>query len=174
MTVKELVELMATEDFNLQDKLNIKKYIPVMDKKMMAMDAIAAHTDDFGGFIEVDKFKMDIYFDMCVLSKYTGLEVSFDFDDMIAEYDMLCENNMFYAIVSYFKNDYERCKEILNKELEAFMAQNSFETQVVKVVNRINNLLDEFSDKFAGVNLNEIITDGINLGELMETIKLLK
>lgn len=174
MTVKELVELMATEDFNLQDKLNIKKYIPVMDKKMMAMDAIAAYTDDFDGFIEVDKFKMDIYFDMCILNKYTDLEVSFDFNNMIAEYDMLCENNMFYTIVSYFKNDYEKCKEILNKELKAFMAQNSFEAQVVKVVNRINNLLDELSGKFAGVNLNEFVADGINLSELIETIKLLK
>lgn len=174
MKVRELVELVKTEDFSLQEKLNIKRYIPVMDKKMIAMDVIAACTDDLDGFVEVDRFTMGIYFDMCVLQKYTNLEVSFDFDEMITEYDNLCEFDLVNIIISYFENDYIKCKDILNDELESFLVQNSLEAQVIEVVNKINALLDEVSDKFADVNLSNIITDGVNLGELMETIKLLK
>lgn len=174
MTIKNFIELVKAEDFNLQDKLNIKRYIPIMDKRNIAMDAIAACTNDFSGFIEVDRFKLDIYFDMCVLHKYTDLKISFDFEEMIKEYDLLNEIGMMNVIMSYFESDYRKCQDVLYSELESFLAQNSLESQAVTIVNKINTLLDEVSDKFSDVNLNDIITDGVNLGELVEVIKLLK
>lgn len=175
MTIRELVELVnKAESFNLQDKLNIKRYISITDKRSIAMDVIAACTDDALGFIEVDRFKAGIYFDMCVLQKYTSLEVSFDFEEMIKEYDMLNEIGMMNVIIDYFKDDYNKCQDVLNGELESFLAQNSLEAQVVTVVNKVNSLLDEIGAKFNDVNLNDIITNGVNLGELMETIKFLK
>lgn len=174
MTVKALIELAKTESFNIHEKLNVKTYIPVMSKKILAMDVIAECTDDFDGFIEVDRFKMDIYFDMCALARYTNLEVSFDFDTMIKEYDQLNEIGIFDLIIGYFRDDYRKCKSVLIKELESFLAQNSVEAQVVKIANKVNALLDEIGDKFGAVDLNSIITDGVNLGELMETIRLLK
>ena len=94
MKIREFIERISKEDFNLDILLEIKKYIPIMEKKKFAMDVIAACTDDVDGFVTADRFKMNIYFNMMVLGLYTNLEIDSDFDEMVREYDLLCENGM--------------------------------------------------------------------------------
>ena len=73
MKIREFIERINKEDFNLDILLEIKKYIPIMEKKKFAMDIIASCTDDVDGFITADRFKMNIYFNMMVLGLYTNL-----------------------------------------------------------------------------------------------------
>ena len=169
MKVIELIERTNKEDFNLELLLDIKKYIPIMDKKKIAIDVISACTDDIDGFVTVDRLKMYVYFDMQILSVYTNLEVATDFNEIVTQYDALCENGMRDKIVRLFENDYEVMCVILEDMLEELLMQNSIDMQVVRMANRVMNILDVLEDKMD--DINSLIPEDIDLGKLKDMLK---
>jgi hypothetical protein len=143
-----------------------------MDKKKIAIDVIVACTDDIDGFVTVDRLKMYVHFDMQVLSAYTNLEVATDFNEMVAQYDALCENGMRDKIIHLFENDYEIMCVILEDMLEELLVQNSIDMQVVRVANRVMNILDVLEDKMD--DINSLIPEGTDMNEFVKMISLLK
>ena len=174
MKVQELLANIHRKDFNLEKELQVKKYLPVMNKKKFVMDIIAVCTDDIDDFITIDKFKMNIYFDMCILGAYTNLEITSDFDEMVMQYDELCEYGYLADIIYIFQDDYDITHTILENELEALLIQNSIDTQVVKVANKINKVIDMISDKFNNIDFNSILPEGTDINELVKIIDILK
>ena len=174
MTVQELLKKINNKTFNLEKSLEIKKYIPIMNKKKFVMDVIATYTDDIDGLITVDRFNMYIYFDMKVLSLYTNLEISDDFNEMIMQYDMLCESGMRDKIIILFENDYDILCALLEDELETLLIQNSIDTQVVKIANKINDIIDVISEKLSDVDFNAILPEGTDMNKLIEMIDILR
>lgn len=174
MKVQELLTKINNANFDLNTELEIKKYIPIMDKKMFVMDVISSCTDDIDDFISVDRFKMNIYFDMKALDLYTNLEIADDFDEMVVQYDMLCESGMMNKIIVLFEEDYCAMCDVLDSELNELLIQNSIEAQVVKVANKVNNLIDGIGIALDGLDINTILPEGANINELIDTIKMLK
>ena len=174
MTVKELLTSVKDKEFNLKKELKVKKYIPVTDKRKLAVGVIAACTDDLDDFISVDKFKMRIYFDMHVFATYTNLEIASKFDDMILEYDALCEKGLLKKIIAFFKEDYDAAYLILKDELDSLLIQNSIEAQVVKIANKINKVIDTVGEVIGSIDVNDILPDGMDVGKLMSLGDLLK
>lgn len=120
MTINYLIENINKKDFDIESELKIKKYIPIIEKKKIAMDIVAECVDDFNDFIEVDRFKMNIVFNMRMLKEHTNLDISINYDEMIKEYDELCESGAIYTVCEYFISDYGACELILNQEVESF------------------------------------------------------
>lgn len=174
MTVKELLTGAKNKEFNLKEELKVKKYMPIMDKKKLAVGVIAACTDDLDEFISVDRFKMNIYFNMHILAIYTNLEVASDFDEMIAEYDALCEKGLLKKIIAFFEDDYDMAYMVLEDELDSLLIQNSIDAQVVKIANKINNAIDTISGMLGSINFNDILPDGMDISRLMNIENLLK
>lgn len=172
MKVMELIERTNKEDFNLELLLDVKKYVPIMDKKRLAIDVIATCTDDIDGFITVDRLKMYVYFDMQILNAYTNLEVATDFNEMVTQYDALCENGIRDKIVHLFENDYEVMCVVLEDMLEELLVQNSIDMQVVRVANRVMNILDVLEDKMD--DMNSLIPEGTDMNQLLDMINILK
>ena len=171
MTVQELLVNIKNKEFNLKKELKAKKYLPIKDKRKLAVGVIAACTDDLDDFISVDRFKLNIYFDMKVLATYTNLEVASDFDDMIVEYDALCEKGILKKIIALFVEDYDATYAILEDELDSLLVQNSIDAQVVKIANKINKAIDGIGDALGAIDLNDILPDGIDMNTLLGTIK---
>lgn len=174
MKVQELIKNISNDTFNLEKSLEIKKYIPIMDKKRFVMDIISECTNDVDDFVVVDRFKMNIYFDMKVLEAYTNLEIADDFDDMISQYDMLCENGVINQIVSLFKNDYDLLHTVLENVLDELLVQNSIEAQVVKIANKVNRVITDFGDKLNSIDFNAMIPEGVDINQLIDVMNKLK
>lgn len=158
MKVMELVESIKNEGFDPEKELEIKKYIPVMEKKAFVMDVIAACTDDIDDFITVDRFNMDIYFDMNMIKMYTNLEITSGLDEMIEQYDVLCEHGLLSKIIELFENEYASTYSILEGQLEELLIQNSMEAQIVKITNKINNVIDMLGK----IDINSLLPNGID------------
>lgn len=174
MTVQELIKKINNKTFNLEKSLEVKKYVPIMDKKRFVMDVVAECTDDIDDLITVDRFKMNIYFNMKALGVYTNLEIVDDFDEMVEQYDMLCENGAMNQIIALFKEDYDVMCEVLEYELDELLRQNSIDAQVVKIANKINMVIDVVGDKLGGVDLNSMIPDGMSVNDLVNMVNMLK
>lgn len=170
MKINELVESIKNKDFEIEKALEVKKYIPVMEKKAFAMDVIAACTDDIDDFIAVDRFNMDIYFDMNMIKTYTNVEVDSDFDEMIEQYDALCEHGMLDKILELFENEYVEMSYILEGQIEELLVQNSMEAQVVRVVNRINNAIDALGN----IDVKSLFPEGTDMEAISNLIGMLK
>jgi len=147
------------------------KYMPVMDKKRFVMDVIAACTDDVDNFIAVDRFNMNIYFDMSMLAAYTNLEIASDFDDMVMQYDELCEHSLLDKVIKLFDSEYSAMKLILENVLNELLVQNSIDAQVVKIANKINGIIDGIKDALNELDLNAILPEGTDINELINTLK---
>lgn len=174
MTVQELMNKISNKTFNLEKSLEVKKYIPIMDKKRFVTDVVAACTDNIDDFITVDKFKMNIYFDMRALGVYTNLEIADDFDDMIAQYDVLCEKEILSQIIALFEMDYCVMHTVLENVLDELLVQNSIDMQVVKIANKISHIIDSATDSLNELNLSSILPDGMNINGLIDMISALK
>lgn len=174
MKVKELVENAKSKEFNIKKELKVKKYIPMMDKKKLAINVLSACTDDFDGFITVDRFKMNICFNMYVLTLYANLEIASSFNEIVEEYDILCEKGVFQKIIALFKEDYDASYAVLSNELEGLLVQNSIEAQAVKVVSKINGILDVIGDKIENVDFDAILPKGIDMGKMSSILNMLK
>lgn len=169
MKINELLE-----NINPMEKLDIKHYIPVIDKKKFVMDVLMECTDDVDNFISVDRFKMNIYFNMRIMELYTDLEVSNDFDEMIAEYDTLCESAILQNAIAEFKDEYDLTYSILEGELEELLVQNSIDAQVVRIANKVNVMLDTIQKKVESVDLSKMLPEGTDMAQLMDMLNLLK
>ena len=171
MRVQELVEKYNIEGINLEieKELDIKKYIPVMEKRKFATDVISLCMYDIDDYVCVNRFKKNIYFSMKLLSVYTNLDISDDFDDIILEYDMLCESGLFDKIVDLI-DDYVELYTIFENELDELLEENRIERQVAKVVNKINESIDIINGKIQDINLPE----GTDITQLLDMIKMLK
>ena len=174
MKVQELIKNINNKTFNMEKSLKIKNYISIMEKKRFVMDVIASCTDENDGFVFVDRFKMNIYFNMKMLGLYTNLEVEENFDDMIEQYDILCENGLFDNIIAVFKDDYAAMCKVLDGMLDELLVQNSIEAQVVRIANKLSAMIDAISDNLGDIDLNAILPDGASIMELMSKIKALK
>lgn len=162
MKVQELLMNIYNSDFNAFEALEVKHYIPIMQKKSFVNDVIAECTDEIDGFVSADRFKMDIYFSMKALGLYTNLEIAEDFDGMIEQYDMLSENNTLNNIFNLFKNDYSAMRSVLDNLLNELLIQNSIDMQVVKLSNKIMSVIStlenvDFESILSNINIPELI-----------------
>lgn len=174
MNMNELLMKVYNADFNLLEDLEVKNYIPVMEKKKFIIDIISACTDENDGFVSVDRFKMNIYFNMKVLGLYTNLEIATNFDDMIEQYDALCERGLLDGILSVFHNDYTSMCKVLDGMLDELLVQNSIEAQVVRIANKLSAMIDMVGNNLNQLDVSSILPDGENIIELMKQIKTLK
>ena len=174
MKVTELLMNIKNKEFKLERALEVKKYLPIMDKKKLAIDVIAECTNDTGGFIAVDRFKMNIYFDMCVLSTYTNLEIETNFDQMIEQYDMLCESETMGTIIDLFDNDYNALCVVVEDMLDEILTHNSIDCQVAKVASTANTMLSDLGEKFSRFNISNLMSGNVDVTQLLDIVKLLK
>lgn len=161
MKVMEFLGKVYTENFDWCEELEIKHYVPVMEKKKFAIDIINVCTDDIDGFIAVDDFKMHIYFNMKALALYTNLDISEDFNEIVEQYDALCENGTLNRIISLFDAEYNEIRTVLNSLIKELTMQNSIDAQVVRIANKITKIIDGMGDQFDGINA-DVINEFLN------------
>jgi hypothetical protein len=165
MKINELIN-----DFSLIGELEIKRYLPITEKQKFVMDIIDTCADDSDDFISIDRVKMRIYFDMRMIQEYANIEVASDFDDMIVQYDELCEIGLLRVLIDMFQDEYAVMKAVLEDKIHEVMVQNSIEAQVVRVANKIVGLLDVMSN----IDVSKIIPSDMGVDSLLKQFNLVK
>ena len=174
MKVQEFVNYMKEKDFDLVSAINIKKYMPVIDKKNFALNVFATCTYNYDGYVSVDYFKKNIYFNMMMLSMYTDLEIATDFDEMMAQYDTLCEIGVMKHMKSVLADEYDEMNMVCNNVFDELLAQNSIDAHIARVANKIGVLIDVANDKLNEFDIGTLLPDGADIEELIDMMKILK
>ena len=163
----------------IKKELEIKDYIPFVEKQSIAQIVLGSCANIKDGVITVDSIQKYIIFTISVLSTYTNLEFNGDETDLDA-YDALCsyqvgDGTLLDEIVKTFEKEYVRCNDILNMMTADLLAENNIEKQVGKflsgVSEKINNLGDSLIDRLGdfNVDLNQLDID--KLSNIISKIK---
>ena len=130
-----------TPDTKITDILQIKKYLPIVYKRVL-VDNIIASAKDYtdNGMVKIDYINLEIFRLVHLIEAYTNY--AFASDTMIEEVDYIMENKIFDLIR----------EEIGNKELfNVYDSLNMESEQMMKIDNSIesviNNHLYLFQDK---------------------------
>lgn len=101
-----LIKLSKLNNFNINNSLNIKKYIPFEEKILHIENLINQIIDKNGNYNSLDKY---FKFTMTMISIYTNLDLKNTYE----EYDKLVINNLLDIIFTEIEADYFDFKEFL-------------------------------------------------------------
>lgn len=174
MKVQEFIERMNGSESLKEAGLQVKSYLPIIQKKKIAMDMTLACVDESDGFVRIDRFKMRVYFAMKMIDAYTNLEVANDFNGMVEQYDMLHEHNVFSLVIADFASEYCAMESIVEDEVREILSDNSLEAQVAKIGTKIISVLNVLGDKLNSVDLQTMFPGGADMNQLVNMVNKLK
>ena len=165
MKVKELLENIKQDNFNLADALQVNKYLPIDVKRTIAQSIIFECVSDDLGAIKVDSVQKYMAYVRHMVTTHTCLE----YDD--ADYDALCSaeydgGSLLDAIFKCFERDADECEMILDFMLDDYMHELSIESSIAKIANNICELANKIADKIDGVDLENLIPQGLDINKI--------
>ena len=149
----------AVEKF-VREKLEIKEYLPFVNKRELCEKVLNASCKKNGAIIEVDSVSRYILFTITMLSTYTNLEFeNNDDEDAIDQYDLLCQSGLLNEILNVIGGEYEVCNNILNMMMADIDANNNnvaavFDKSLQKVLGSVDRLIDSLADKVEDMNFD--------------------
>lgn len=148
MKVQELLENITNENFNLEDTLEIKKYLPIELKKSIAEGIIFDCTEEVDGLLKIDSFQKYMSYIRHMIVHHTNLEYT------DRDYDALCsieyaESTLLNEIMNCFASDAQECARISDLMINDLLHENSLEFNISRFVNRLSGAIDSLSNAFA-------------------------
>lgn len=166
MKVNELLMSIHRKDFNMEKELQVKKYLPMEEKKLISKGIIYECTEEVNGVIKVDSVQQYLSYVKYMILRHTNLEYTYE------DYDKLCsieyqDKTLLNAIMSCFALDAKECLRILDLMLSDYLQQNSMETIVGKFLNNIGEALKDKLDQF---DINSVIPQDVDKSKLVNFI----
>lgn len=170
MKIKEFVEQMKEDNVDISTLISVKKYISFDDKIRMAKEIMDFCVDYERGFIKPDSIKKHLTFNFSVIEMHTDLRFAEDWDSKVQEYDLLCENELFDAIINTFQRDYYASRDVLNMVCTDMISESSLEASMAKLTRGVIENLDIFvgavADKLEEIDIEKIIPKDLDLNKL--------
>lgn len=172
-------ELLSIKDItNIEEIIETKKYISSPEKLRIAKATMDASVEFDRGYISFDSYKKYLAFIFAAIEAHTNLEFATDWNERVAEYDSLCENELLDAIINSFKNSYEACMSVLQMKCDDLLAENSVEASVAKIATSVSENLDVIigvlSDKLLEIDLKKIIPEDMDSNKLQRLLNKFK
>lgn len=166
MKMQELLMSIHRKDFNIEKELQVKKYLPIEEKKLIAQGIIYECTDQTDGVIKADSVQQYLSYVKYMILRHTNLEYT------QADYDKLCSTEyqgrtLLNAIMNCFEADARECARIMNLMTSDYMQQNSMELIIGKFLNNISEALKSKIDEF---DINSFIPKDIDKEKLVNFI----
>jgi hypothetical protein len=169
MKVQELLMNIHNNNFNLENGLQVKKYLPIEVKKTIAHGIIYECINDEDGAIKVDSVQRYLAYVRYMITMHTNLEYTDD------DYDALCSTEygnttLLNTIIECFGEDANECSRILNLVTDDYMMESSIEFAIAKFLNGLNNsisdLVNKINHKIDDVNINDIVPNEVDKEQL--------
>ena len=151
----------------LQKHLEIRKYMPFKEKRLLAEIVVNQNTEEIDGVQKNDAINQYIAFICAMITAHTNLEFS---DDPIADYDLLAENGLLPYIIAEFQESYNECEVILKMALSMRLEDNNmnvlFGNFLNSVLKRLDGVGEILKDKVGNLDLKEILGADFNEEDL--------
>lgn len=147
----------AVSDY-LKKELEIKAYIPFVEKRKIAEMIVDQYTDEIDGIKKHDSISAYVGFVCAMIAAHTNLTLS---ENPIADYDVLAESGLLSKIVAEFKQSYDECDIILKMALAMELEDNNVNVLVGRFLNGVLKKIDGFADGLKGA------MDGLDLTQLL-------
>lgn len=153
MKINELMASMHRADFNMEKELQVKKYLPIEEKKIIAQGILYESAEEADGMVKIDSVQRYLSYVKYMIIKHTNLEYT------QADYDKLCSTEyngttLLNAIMKCFGDDATECSRILNLVTDDYNQEHSIENKVSQFLYKLNNTLEGLVDSF-GQKLND-------------------
>ena len=166
MKIAELMASIHRKDFNMEKELQVKKYLPIEEKKLIAKGIIYECTEEVNGCIKVDSVQQYLSYVKYMILRHTNLEYTQD------NYDELCLNGILNAIIECFAEDAQECSRILNLMMDDYMQENSMEFIVGKFLNNlwdvVSGLADNLNKQVENLDLSSIMPEDMDADKLVK------
>lgn len=164
MKIFELIENMSREDFDMATELQVKKYLPIEEKNLIAQGIMYECTEEVDGALKVDSVQKYLSYVKYMILRHTNLEYVHD------DYDALCTNGLLDKIMECFGEDAAECSRILNLMMDDRMREMSIEVTVAKFLSNLTNelggLSEQLSQKIENMDFNSVIPKGMDANKL--------
>lgn len=165
MRIGQLLENIKNDNFNMEQELQVKKYLPMEEKKLIAKGIMYECTENTDGFIKVDSVQQYLSYIKFMIKHHTNLEYRYE------DYDVLCSteyngDTLINSIINCFEADAKECTRIMKLTIDDYLQNNSLAAQVGSVVLGINNLLSLIESKVDGFDIGSILPDGLDTNRL--------
>lgn len=107
VNIDVLIRLSTSNNFDINNSLIIRKYVPFEEKMMHIENFINQIIDENGNYNSLDKY---FKFTMTMVNIYTNLDLQITYE----EYDKLITNNLLDMIFTEIEADYFDFKEFLD------------------------------------------------------------
>lgn len=163
MNIKELKEKLQNDGFIDFGELNIKTYLPLLNKKIL-IDNICTDLVEYdeNGMAFVNEIQKKISIAIAVLLNYCDVEIleEDNMDDIIETLDLLFKTGEYYKIEEYIGNDLSELLWAVETEIENIkLRNNSLESIVAKGLNKI---IEKLPDKKQIRSLSKSLIKDIN------------
>ena len=140
----------------LKKELEIKTYIPFIEKRQIAEMIVEQYTDEVDGIKKHDGIAAYVGFVTAMIASHTALEFS---DNPVADYDLLSESGLLPQIVSEFQQDYNECDIVLKMALAMELEDNNTNVLIGNFLDGVLKKLDTLSVVLKNIKLNEIFKE---------------
>lgn len=165
MKIFELIENMSREDFDMATELQVKKYLPIEEKKLIAQGIMYECIEEVDGALKVDSVQRYLSYVKYMILRHTNLEYTH------ADYDALCEHGLLDKIIECFGEDAAECSRILNLMMDDRMREMSIEFTVAKflgnLAGELGGLSEKFSQKIENMDFGSVIPKGVDANRLV-------
>ena len=147
-----------------QKQLEVKKYIPIKEKKALVNKIIVNSSYYEEGVLKIDSIDCYMYFTMLTIDVYTNLEI----DNIESAFDMLSESGLLPVVVMAIGQEYDDVQTFLNMKRDEILSADSIEAQFGKLFNNILTNVDDLKNA-----LIEVVNDlDINKTDVIKMIKM--
>ena len=158
MKINELFNKIFEPNFNMDEELQVKKYLPIEEKKLIAKGIIYECTERVNGVVKVDSVQKHLSYVKYMILRHTNLEYTQE------DYDTLCSSELLDEIMECFDGDAKECTRILDIMMSDYMQENSMKFIVADFLNNIAGML---SDKLNEFDFNSVIPNDMDKEKLI-------
>lgn len=155
----------------IRAKLNIKTYVPFVEKREIVEMVVAQNLQDEDGVKRYDSIGSYMSFVVAMLASHTDFEIS---KNPIDDYDELSKNGLLELVIGMFKKDYDESEVLLKMTIAAKLEDNNLNILVGKfsnkVLEKIDVVVDVLKDKISKVKLKDIMGADIKKEDIAKLI----
>ena len=170
MKVNELLMSIHCKDFNMEKELQVKKYLPIEEKKLIAQGIIYECTEMVDGALKVDSVQRYLSYVKYMILRHTNLEYTQE------DYDKLCveeyeDTNLLNAIIGCFGEDAQECSRILNLMMDDRMHETSIEVSIAQFLDNlsgiVNGLAVKLNHQVESMDLSSVVPKDMDKDKLV-------
>lgn len=166
MKINEFIANVGRKGFDIEVELQVKEYLPIEEKKLIARGIIYECTEEVDGVIKIDSMQRDLSYVKYMILRHTNLEYTNE------DYDVLCSSGWLDKIMLLFKTDADECKRILDLMMGDRIREASIEYTVAKFIGGLTNMLEglseQLSKKIEQIDLGSVIPKDMDANKLMK------